>query len=112
MVDGLANSAGPGEPAPEQLLPAIRVANDLPETLRNDVESVRIVDIGVVLRLKAGGVVVIGDTNDLRDKLVAALAVRGQCAPGSYTQLDVRVPSRPAVTPKTGCSGPANATKP
>ena len=111
MVEGIANSAGPGEGAPEQLLPAIRVANDLPETLRNDVQSVRVVDVGVVLQLRAGGVVLIGDTTDLRDKLVAALAVRGQCPPGSYAQLDVRVPSRPAVTPKTGC-GPPTAAKP
>ena len=111
-VEGVSNSAGPGEDAPDSLLPAIRVANDLPETLRGDVRTVRVVQQGVALDLLAGGAILLGDATDLRAKLVSALAVRGQCPPGSYKVLDIRVPSRPAVTPKDGCNGSLNATKP
>lgn len=109
-VGGVANAAQPGEDAPEALLPAIRVANDLPETLRGDVKAVRVVQEGVVLDLKAGGLIILGDVTGLRDKLVAALAVRGQCPPGSYKTLDVRVPSRPAVSPRDGCDGSLDDT--
>ena len=111
-VEGVSNSAGPGEDAPDSLLPAIRVANDLPETLRGDVRTVRVVQQGVALELNAGGVVLLGDLTDLKDKLVSALSVRGLCPPGSYQILDVRVPARPAVTPKNGCGGSLNGTKP
>ncbi len=111
-VNGAGNTAGPGEDAPEALLPAIRVANDLPDSLRADVKAVRLVQEGVTLDLTAGGTILLGDTTDLREKLVSALAVRGQCPPGSYKVLDVRVPSRPAVSPKSGCGGSLNGTRP
>lgn len=111
-VGGYANSAGPGEDAPPELLPTIRVANDLPETLKADTKVVRLAGEGVVLELKAGGFIILGDTTGLKDKLVAALAVRGQCPPGSYRTLDVRVPSRPAVSPKNGCDGTVGTAKP
>lgn len=111
-VGGYANSAGPGEDAPPELLPTIKVANDLPETLKADTKVVRLAGEGVVLELKAGGFIILGDTTGLKDKLVAALAVRGQCPPGSYRTLDVRVPSRPAVSPKNGCDGTVDTTKP
>ena len=112
QVNGAGNTAGPGEDAPEALLPAIRVANDLPDSLRSDVKAVRLVQEGVTLDLTAGGTILLGDTTDLREKLVSALAVRGQCPPGSYQVLDVRVPSRPAVSPKSGCGGSLSGTKP
>ncbi len=111
-VGGYANSAGPGEDAPADLLPAIQVANDLPETLKADTKLVRLAGEGVVLELKAGGFIILGDPTNLKEKLVAALAVRGQCPPGSYRTLDVRVPSRPAVSPKNGCEGTVAAAKP
>lgn len=110
-VNGVGNSAGPGEDAPEPLLPAIRVANDLPDQLKADVKVVRLVQEGVTLDLTAGGTILLGDTTNLREKLVAALAVRTQCPPGSYALLDVRVPSRPAVSPRTGCGGSLDDTK-
>lgn len=110
-VNGVGNSAGPGEDAPEPLLPAIRVANDLPDQLKSDVKVVRLVQEGVTLDLTAGGTILLGDTTNLREKLVAALAVRTQCPPGSYALLDVRVPSRPAVSPRTGCGGSLDDTK-
>lgn len=110
-VNGVGNSAGPGEDAPEPLLPAIRVANDLPDQLKTDVKVVRLVQEGVTLDLTAGGTILLGDTTNLREKLVAALAVRAQCPPGSYALLDVRVPSRPAVSPRTGCGGSLDDTK-
>jgi hypothetical protein len=46
-----------------------------------------------------GPQVVLGTTERLREKLVAALTVLNRLEPGTGGSLDVRVPDRPTLTP-------------
>jgi hypothetical protein len=75
------------------------VAAALPDALR-----VRLADVapgpdGIILRLVDGPQVVLGSTDQLREKLVAALTVLNRLEAGTGGSLDVRVPDRPTLTP-------------
>jgi hypothetical protein len=53
----------------------------------------------MILRLVDGPQVVLGSTDQVSQKLVAALTVLNRLAPGTGGTLDVRVPDRPVLTP-------------
>jgi len=109
-IAGQGPALAPGAVAPTPVPDAAAVAAALPDALR-----VRLADVapgpdGIILRLVDGPQVVLGTTERLREKLVAALTVLNRLEPGTGGSLDVRVPDRPTLTPEptgslTGATG-------
>jgi cell division protein FtsQ len=98
-VAGQGPSLDAGAQAPPPVPEAAVVAAALPDALR-----VRLADVapgpdGIILRLVDGPQVVLGTTDQLREKLVATLTVLNRLEPGTTGSLDVRVPDRPTLTP-------------
>jgi len=76
------------------------VAEALPDSLRSRVTQMQWRDGTMRLGLDAGTVVVIGDMNELDEKLMAAASVLSHTDPKTIETLDVRSPHLPVATPK------------
>jgi cell division protein FtsQ len=101
-VTGVGPEVALGATAPGRLVGAAAVAAALPSELRAHVLDLALDDEGAVrLRLAQGGEVLLGPPDDVREKLLATLAVLGDLGdPGRVATLDVRVPAAPVLTEK------------
>ena len=104
----------PGTPVKGQALDGaqhlVAVAAALPPSLQPRVVQMREDDGTIRLALDAGTVVVIGDLDQLGDKLMAAAAVISHTDPRGLEALDVRSPHLPVATPKGGVQGASTST--
>ena len=75
----------------------------MPASLRTKVSTIVPGADGVSLRLLAGGVVRLGDDNDLGTKLRAADTVLGEADMTDVCTVDVRVASAPSLTRGKPC---------
>ena len=82
---------------------ALGVARGMPESLRAKVSTIVPEGDGVSLRLGAGGVVRLGDGNDLGAKLRAADTVLREADLTDVCTIDVRVASAPSLTRGKPC---------
>jgi cell division protein FtsQ len=82
---------------------ALDVARSMPASLRTKVSTIVPGADGVSLRLLAGGVVRLGDDNDLGTKLRAADTVLGEADMTDVCTVDVRVASAPSLTRGKPC---------
>lgn len=106
-LDGVAPAGVPGSTLDDDAAGALRVAAALPGVLGGSVTAVSASPAGgpgVELGLAGGGVVRLGTTAELRDKLVAAATVLEHPDGACVAVLDVRVPASPALTPRPGCA--------
>ena len=102
----LANVPPPGEPGTSidaSASDALDVARSLPSSLRSKVSTIVPDANGVTLRLVAGGVVRLGDANDLGAKLRAADTVLSEADTKNLCAVDVRVASAPSLTRGKAC---------
>ena len=102
----LANVPPPGEPGTTidaSASDALDVARSLPSSLRSKVSTIVPDANGVTLRLVAGGVVRLGDANDLGAKLRAADTVLSEADTKNLCAVDVRVASAPSLTRGKAC---------
>lgn len=101
-VTGVGPEVALGTTAPEDLVGAAAVAAALPSELRAHVLDLALGDdASVRLRLVQGGEVLLGPPDQVREKLLATLAVLGDLGdPGRVATLDVRVPDAPVLTEK------------
>ena len=102
----LANVPVPGEPGTRidaAASDALEVARALPATLRSKVSTIIPETDGVTLRLVAGGIVRLGDANDLGAKLRAADTVLSEADTKNLCAVDVRVASAPSLTRGKPC---------
>jgi cell division protein FtsQ len=98
-LEGVAPVGGPGTLVPARTRAPLAVARALTPALRLRVGAVvRAPDGELQLRLRADGVVRLGDTGELRPKLVAAETVLGDVEARGVAVLDVRVPDTPVLT--------------
>jgi len=106
---GLVGVAGRADGAPGTRLDGpdralLAALGDVPRAARDDLATIRRSDDGIVLDLRAGPCVVVGDTTDLEGKVLAATAVRDSAGLGRQGRIDVRVPSAPALTRDGRCA--------
>jgi len=102
----LANVPPPGEPGTNidaAASDALEVARALPASLRAKVSTIAQGADGVTLRLVAGGLVRLGDANDLGAKLRAADTVLSEADTKNLCAVDVRVASAPSLTRGKPC---------
>jgi cell division protein FtsQ len=101
---GRAYGGGPaltaGQVAPMAITDAARVVRVLPDELRTKVTEVGVNEVGdLELHLTPQGTVLLGSSDDLRNKLISVLAVFHQVDPATIGTLDVRAPARPVCEP-------------
>ncbi len=97
VIDGPAAGA-PGTSVAPPARDPLEVAAQLPPALAPRVATVTLGTNGVELRLKPQGVVLVGDTTGVADKLQAALTVLAAVDGRTVSNLDVRIPSTPVLT--------------
>lgn len=98
-LEGVPPVGPPGTLVPAETRAPLVVARALTPALRMRVGAVvRAADGELQLRLRANGVVRLGDTGALESKLVAAEAVLGDVDSRVVALLDVRVPDTPVLT--------------
>jgi len=98
-LDGVPPAGPPGTLVPARTRAPLDVVRALtPAMLLRVGAVVRAPDGELQLRLRAGGVVRLGDTGRLEPKLVAAEAVLGDVDARHVAVLDVRVPDTPVLT--------------
>jgi cell division protein FtsQ len=98
-LEGVPPVGAPGTLVPASTRGPLEVARALTPALRLRVGAVvRTPDGELQLRLRADGVVRLGDTGELGPKLLAAEAVLGDVDPRGVAVLDVRVPGTPVLT--------------
>jgi cell division protein FtsQ len=81
----------------------LEVAAAVPAGLRPDVADVTGSGADLAVTLRSGGVIVLDGADDAPAKLSAAAAVLATVTPGCVDQLDVSVPSAPALHRIAGC---------
>jgi cell division protein FtsQ len=97
-------NVAPGAQAPTVLGDAARLVQILPDELR-----VKVTEVGVnegnelELHLNPPATILLGSSDDLRDKLVTVLALFHQVDPATIEVLDVRAPAKPV------CQGPCKS---
>jgi cell division protein FtsQ len=90
----------PGQTAPAAIADAGRLVRVLPDELRGKVVEVGVNEAGELeLHLRPQGTVLLGSTDQLRDKLISVLAVLHQVDPATIGTLDVRAPAKPVCEP-------------
>jgi cell division protein FtsQ len=95
-----APNIGPGERTPSAIADAASVAPRLPEALRSQVQRIAVGSEGVDLVL-GQGVVRLGSTDQLRDKLISTMVAMEELGPdrlAALSVLDVRAPRNPVAT--------------
>jgi len=97
-IAGAWPATAPGGTVTEPLLSATRLAGALPDTLKARTTEIRTDASGLTLMLNPKGRILLGPTDDLRAKLVSALAVLNQADPAKISTIDVRVPAKPVLT--------------
>ena len=98
-IEGVPPAGAPGTLVPPGALAPLEVARALTPAMRLRVGAVvRTPDGELQLRLRADGVVRLGDTGQLEAKLVAAETVLADVDAGHVAVLDVRVPDTPVLT--------------
>jgi len=86
----------PGAVAPKGILDAARLVAILPDELRTKVTEVGLNESDELeLHLNTPTTIVLGSSDDLRDKLVSVLALFHQVDPTTIQVLDVRAPAKP-----------------
>jgi cell division protein FtsQ len=93
---------------------AIGVLEAMDESLRSEIESARLSRVGALsLELTDGTVVLFGPPEDVAAKLLAVESVLNQVVRECMKTLDVREPTRAAVSRGPGCAGisPAGSSK-
>jgi cell division protein FtsQ len=90
----------PGQPAPAAIADAGRLVRVLPDELRGKVVEVGVNEVGELeLHLRPQGTVLLGSSDQLRDKLISVLAVVHEVDPATIGTLDVRAPAKPVCEP-------------
>lgn len=101
VVNASLAGATPGTWLPTATMPAIEVAALLPSGLARHVERVETAPLG--LRLRDGGVVLLGDTSELDRKYLVAMTILSKVSLTCIDVLDVQVPSAPFLTNLDDC---------
>jgi cell division protein FtsQ len=90
----------PGQQAPTAIADAGRLVRVLPDELRTAVVEVGVNEVGdLELHLRPQGTVLLGSSDQLREKLISVLAVLHDVDPTSIGTLDVRAPAKPVCEP-------------
>lgn len=98
IVNGLVTSGVPGQPSPTEIHGVIRLLGLLTADQMEGIESISVVDSNLVLDLRAGGIVDLGNDSGLADKLVSYDTLRASVDLRCLHRIDLRVPSAPAIT--------------
>jgi cell division protein FtsQ len=99
----------PGAQAPQVLADAARLVQILPDELRAKVVEVGVNETSELeLHLNPPATILLGSSENLRDKLVTVLAVFHQVDPTTIQLLDVRAPAKPVCQP--ACKSLTGAT--
>jgi cell division protein FtsQ len=114
-VIGPQDAVPPGGTAPAKLIDGAQVVNALPPSIKPLVESLKLdgdggVGLVLVLRTKAKGQIVIGNSDVLKDKYEAVLAVFHRLDAQKVEVLDVRVPQKVRCLPATVCQSLTGGT--
>lgn len=94
----------PGERLERDQRDVAAVLAGLDGLLDDEVTGALAGDDGVEVDLGSGHRVVLGDADELDDKVASALAVREQADPADGCRIDVRVPSAPVLTSGGDCA--------
>ena len=98
-VDGLAPAGAPGTDLDAEGRDAMKVAAHLPESVRTVTVQLAVTPDGEIqLHIFPAGVVRMGDSSQLAQKLESVVTVLNTLAPKSWRVLDVRVPRAPVLT--------------
>ncbi len=103
LVDGVTTSAPPGTQLDDEVLEPLAVAAAAPLEIRAEMAAVRGSGADLEVALRAGGVILLGGTEDAEAKLAAAAAVLATVPPGCVDHLDVTLPAAPALVRVPGC---------
>jgi len=98
IVDGVPPAGAPGTQVPAATRRVLDVAAQLPPGLAPRVATVTLGAMGVELRLKPQGVVVVGGGDDIAAKLRATQTVLAAVDGRTVSTLDVRIPATPVLT--------------
>ena len=102
-LDGLGEPAEVGAVLQEADTERLAVAAAVPAGLRSEVAGVTGSGADLAVSLRSGGVIVLDGADDAPAKLSAAAAVLAAVTPDCVDQLDVSVPSAPALHRSPGC---------
>ncbi len=103
ILDGVTAEGTVGDDLDQALADPLAVAAAVPSVLRDDLASVSGTGEAVEVRLDAGGIIVLGDAGEPEAKLRAAAAVLGAVRAACVGELDVSLPSSPALRRVPGC---------
>lgn len=103
LIDGVTTSARPGAQLDDEVLAMLEVAAAVPSGIRAEVAAIRGSGADLEVGLRAGGVILLGGTEDAEAKLAAAAAVLATVASGCVDRLDVTLPAAPALVRVPGC---------
>ena len=92
-----------GEWVPEQVLFAIELAANLPSVLLADIAFVSL-DEGIELMLFGEGKILLGDSEALESKILAASTILEQVDLAELIHIDVRTPDKPVLCRAVECS--------
>ncbi len=102
---GIEGSGVPGEPAPAETVPLIALLDALPEEIESQITGVVVSDGQLQLDLSVGGTANFGDGSDLGLKLQSLETLLATVDLSCLDTIDLRVPSAPAVTRRSGLAG-------
>jgi len=95
-----------GAKVSEEISQALGVLNRMPDTLRSELAAARLSRAGsLTMELNDGTQVLFGPPEDAAAKLLAVESVLNQVVRDCMQTLDVREPTRPAVSRGPGCAG-------
>ncbi|HJM28102.1 MAG: FtsQ-type POTRA domain-containing protein [Acidimicrobiales bacterium] len=103
VVDGFAELPRLGEWVPEQALPAIHLAMNLPSILAANVSTIHAGD-AIELILFGEGKILFGDTNNQSEKILAAATILEKANLDNLVHVDVRAPRNPVLCRSQDCS--------
>ncbi len=110
-IRGIEGSGVAGEPAPAEAVPLIALLDALPEDIESQIVGVEVSDGQLQLDLAVGGTANFGDGSDLGLKLQALETMLATVDLTCVNTIDLRVPSAPALTRKSGLAGTAATTE-
>lgn len=97
-IRGIEGSGVAGDPAPDQILPVVALAEALPDEMVARVTAIAVIGDDIHIELADGGRANLGDGRDLGAKLQAFETVLARVDLTCLDTIDVRVPAAPVVT--------------
>ncbi len=97
-IVGIAADGTPGQPAPAEVHPVLRLLEELSPAITPLVSRIEWMDGSLFLALTSGGRAEIGDDTALAEKMVSLETILAKVDLRCLWEIDVRVPTAPAVT--------------